>query len=64
MRERLDRHAVTYWVERHDGDDGEHVYVRDPNELVIEFSIATTPSEQRADAADVVRRWIETTSAR
>jgi glyoxylase I family protein len=62
VRERLDRHAVSYWVEQHDGDD-EHLYVRDPNDLVIEFSVTAAPYAERADAADVVRRWIETSPA-
>ena len=58
MRARLDEHAVSYWVEHHDGDEGEHVYVRDPNGLLIEFSVAEPPYAGRADAIDVVERWI------
>jgi glyoxylase I family protein len=69
MRARLDEHAASYWVEQHDGDDGDHVYVRDPNGLVIELSVAAPPSARRAnggraDAGDVVRQWIETARAR
>ncbi len=63
VRERLDRHAVAYWVERHDGDDGEHLYVRDPNGLVLEFSVAAPPHPARADALELVRRWIGTHAA-
>ena len=58
MRARLDAHAASYWVERHDGDEGEHVYVRDPNGLVIEFSVVEAPYAVRADAIEVVERWI------
>ena len=64
VRERLDRHQVSYWIERHDGDNGEHLYVRDPNDLVIEFSILAAPSAERPGADDVIQRWIETTPAR
>jgi catechol 2,3-dioxygenase-like lactoylglutathione lyase family enzyme len=63
VRARLDEHAVTYWVERHDGDDDEHLYVRDPNDLVIEFSVAAAPHAERVDAEAVLRQWIETTPA-
>lgn len=58
MRARLDEHAVAYWVEHHDGDEGEHVYVRDPNGLLIELSVTEPPYAERADAIDVVERWI------
>ena len=64
VRARLDEHAISYWIERHDGDDDEHLYVRDPNDLVIEFSVAAVPHADRADAAEVVRQWIESTPAR
>ena len=64
MRERLDRHAVSYWIELHDGDEDVHMYVQDPNDLVIEFSVAAAAHAEPANAAEVVRQWIETTPAR
>ena len=57
LRGRLESHAVEYWVEHHDGPDDVHLYVPDPNGLVLELSAARPPTRGRADAADVVRRW-------
>ncbi len=60
MHERLDDHAAAYWTETR--DDGEHLYVTDPNGLIIELSIAPPPYADRSDAFDVVRAWIERTA--
>ena len=59
VRERLERHSVAYWVERHEDGDDEHLYVCDPNGLVLEFSVAAPPYPERDDALDVVRNWID-----
>ena len=58
LRERLDHHAVAHWIERHEGDGDVHVYVPDPNGLVLELSVATPPAPSRTGAADIVRNWI------
>jgi glyoxylase I family protein len=57
VRQRLDAQGAEYWIEHHDGPEDEHLYVPDPNGLVIEFSVAAKPWPAQAGALDVVRQW-------
>jgi catechol 2,3-dioxygenase-like lactoylglutathione lyase family enzyme len=57
VRGRLDDRGVEHWIETR--DDGEHLYVTDPNGLVIEFSAAVPPYTARPNAFDVLQAWIE-----
>jgi len=57
LRQRVEAQAVDHWIEER---DGEHLYVCDPNGLIIEFSVAEAPAAERFEALDVVRGWIAT----
>jgi glyoxylase I family protein len=57
LRQRVEAHAVDHWIEER---DGEHLYVCDPNGLIIEFSVVEPPHAERPEALDVVRGWIAT----
>lgn len=57
LRRRVQAHAVDHWIEER---GGEHLYVCDPNGLIIEFSAPEPPHAERPEALDVVRGWIAT----
>ena len=57
LKRRVEANAVEHWIEDR---DGEHLYVCDPNGLIIEFSVAEPPFAGRLEALDVVRDWIAT----
>ena len=59
VRERIASAGAEHWLEFHDGPDDEHVYVRDPNGLVLEFSLPEAPWPARADAAATLRAWLD-----
>ncbi len=62
MRGRVERANAEHWIEYHDGPNDEHVYVVDPNGLVLEFSLPDAPWTPRDDADGVLRAWIDATS--
>ncbi len=57
LRQQVEAHAVDHWIEER---DGEHLYVCDPNGLIIEFSVAEPPFAASPEALDVVHDWIAT----
>lgn len=56
VRQRVEAAAAPHWVERR--GDGEHLYVTDPNGLVIEFSVAEPRPDPRGDGASVLECWL------
>ena len=57
-KRRLKRHAVSYWVEDHDGSPS--IYFSDPNGVMFEITYhQPEPFDERvaAEANAVVRRW-------
>jgi catechol 2,3-dioxygenase-like lactoylglutathione lyase family enzyme len=59
LRQCVEANAVEHWIEER---DGEHLYVCDPNGLILEFAVAEPPFESRPGAFDVVRDWIASTA--
>jgi len=58
-KSRLNTHEVPFVVERH--GDGEHLYLLDPNEVMLELCVATPESAagQPQGAFDTLQRWLD-----
>lgn len=56
LRRRVESRPAEHWIERR--DDGSHLYVEDPNGLVLEFSVAAPPFTPRPEAIEVLQAWI------
>ncbi|WP_353192795.1 VOC family protein [Pandoraea pnomenusa] len=58
-KSRLTSHDVPFAVERH--GDGEHLYLLDPNEIMLELCVQTPESAagQRPGALDALQRWVD-----
>ncbi|APD12620.1 VOC family protein [Pandoraea sputorum] len=56
---RLAAHEVPFAVERH--SDGEHLYLLDPNEIMLELCVQTPESAagQSQGALDTLQRWVD-----
>ena len=59
IRARIEGAGAEHWIELHDGPHDEHVYVRDPNGLVLEFSLAAAPSPAQPGAEATLRAWLD-----
>lgn len=58
-KSRLAAHDVPFAVERH--GDGEHVYLLDPNDIMLELCVQTAESAagQWQGAHDTLQRWLD-----
>ncbi|MFJ2994882.1 VOC family protein [Pandoraea sp. NPDC087047] len=56
---RLGAHDVRFAIERH--GDGEHLYLLDPNDIMLELCVQTPESAagQSQGALDTLQRWID-----